>query len=382
MDRLETINRDRILWCCAERGITVDDLALASGVSAGALAKLMQDRAGLTFLQLRTIAQYFGRGVLFFLDPEPVDANRVHTAQYRTLTGQKPDVSFVVRHLIERVERQRELYLSLREEMAGEGHPAFEPPDVLGRDIGAAAQRVRDWLGLAAVNTFEGFRDAVERKGVLVFRSNGYAGRWQVDRHSPILGFSLAHEHCPVVFVRKTLWETKQTFTLMHELGHLILHRESSIDDEADMQSRDGHEREANAFAGRVLVPDTALDAIRDADRPDAVERFDAWLAPQRHALGVSAETILRRLLDMGRLPQAEYAAYRAHVGGTKFEEEAGGNRAYRHREPKHIFGKPFVRTVMDALGSRRIPASKACAALDGIKLKDLHQLERHIADL
>ena len=91
----------------------------------------------------------------------------------------------------------------------------------------------------------------------------------------------------------------------MHELGHLILHHESSIDDEADMQSRDGHEREANAFAGRVLVPDTALGAIRDTDRPDEVERFDAWLAPQRHALGVSAETILRRLLDMGRLPQA-----------------------------------------------------------------------------
>ena len=160
-------------------------------ILASAVAKLMHDGTGLTFLQLRKVAQCFGRGVLFFLDPEPVDANRVHTAQYRTLTGQKPDVSFVVRHLIERVERQRELYLSLREEMTGEGHPTFEPPDVPGRDVGAAAQRVRNWLGLAGINTFEGCRDAVERKRVLVFRSNGYAGRWQVDRHNPILGFSL-----------------------------------------------------------------------------------------------------------------------------------------------------------------------------------------------
>jgi Zn-dependent peptidase ImmA (M78 family) len=42
----------------------------------------------------------------------------------------------------------------------------------------------------------------------------------------------------------------------MHELGHVLLHKTSSIDDDADLYSREGHEREANAFAGYLLVPD------------------------------------------------------------------------------------------------------------------------------
>jgi hypothetical protein len=61
-------------------------------------------------------------------------------------------------------------------------------------------------------------------------------------------------------------------------------------------------------------------------------------------------------------------------------EEEAGGNRAYRHREPKHIFGDMFVGTVLNALNARRITATKACSYLDGLKLSDLHTLERHVA--
>ena len=122
----------------------------------------------------------------------------------------------------------------------------------------------------------------------------------------------------------------------MHELGHLMLHRTSSIDDDADMHSHVGHEREANAFAGHLLVPDAHLAQIRDDERPAADEQFDTWLAMYRHAWGVSGEVILRRLLDAGRLPQERYAAYRNYVRGLSFEDdESGGSRAYRHREPK-----------------------------------------------
>ena len=118
-----------------------------------------------------------------------------------------------------------------------------------------------------------------------------------------------------------------------------------------------------------------------DDERPDAVEQFDTWLAPYRQRWGVSGEVILRRLLDAGRLSHESYTAYRAHVRGMADEkDEATGNRAYRHREPKHIFGDMFVGTVLNALGARRITATKACSYLDGLKLSDLHTLERHVA--
>ena len=52
----------------------------------------------------------------------------------------------------------------------------------------------------------------------------------------------------------------------------------------------------------------------------------------------------------------------------------------YRDREPKNIFGGIFDRTVLNALGTRKITATKACSYLDGLKLADLHSLERYVA--
>lgn len=380
MNRIDEINRERILWCCAERGVTADQLAHDVGISAATMAKFLADECGLTYPQLKRIADYFGRGVLFFAEDGPVDANAAHTVQYRTLTGQKPDLSFRVRKLIESVERQRELYLALRDELQPGDFPVFRMPTVPNRDPSAAAVAARVWLGLQGVNTFESYRAAVQRKGILVFRSNGYAGAWQIPRESPILGFSLWDDRCPVIFVRKTVWETQQTFTLMHELGHLLLHRQSSIDDDADMHARQGHEAEANAFAGALLVPDDVLRGVRDQDRPQQPENFDQWLVGPRRALGVSTEVILRRLLDAGRLPQDLYVAYRAYVARLPAPEDEGGNRAFRHREPKHIFGDVFVRTVLHALQAQRITLTKASSYLDGIKLSDIRQLEQHLA--
>ena len=119
----------------------------------------------------------------------------------------------------------------------------------------------------------------------------------------------------------------------------------------------------------------------RDDERPAAVEHFDMWLAANRKRWGVSGEVILRRLLDSGRLTKERYMAYRAYVCDLVVEDDdSGGNRAYRHREPKHIFGDMFVRTVLSAFGARRITATKACFYLDGLKLTDLHSLERHFA--
>ena len=382
MDRIDSINLDRIRWCAAECGVSLDDLAIEAGIPAKALSAQMDDGVGLTFAQLKKLADYFGRGALFFLDTGALDEQRVHTAQYRTLTNQKPELPLAIKKLIERVERHRELYLSLREDFYSDNFLPFDPPAIGAHRPEAAAATIRTWLGLGIANTFEKYRQALERLGILVIRSNGYAGQWQIAKDSPILGFSLYHAVCPVIVVKASRWENQQTFTLMHELGHLILHRASSIDDDSDMRPSAGQlreEREANAFAGHLLVPDAFLGQIRDTEQPEFISLFDDWLAPYGKQWGVSVEMILRRLMDAGRLTQDRYSAYRSHARGLVLPEEQGGNRAFRHREPKHIFGNPFVRTVIDALAARRISTSKACAYLDGLKLSDLHQLERHV---
>lgn len=380
MERVQSINPQRIAWCCADHGISTDDLARELDIAPVNIQRVMAGEDGLTFNQLRKIAEYFGRGVLFFLEPGPVDEGQVHTPQFRTLANQKPGLSARLKALIERVEKQREVYLSLREDLDG-AHPiVFSPPDLPLQNPREAARIARDWLGLVGDNSFDTYRAAVEARGVLVFRTNGYNGKWQIAKESPILGFALYDPDSPVIVVKKQPWESQQTFTLMHELGHLLLHKASSIDDESDFQSHQGRESHVNAFAGHLLVPDTFLTIIHDADRPDDVTQFDSWLLQSRKAWGVSTEVILRRLLDAGRLPQSQYTAYRSWRSMAPVAQKDGGSRMYRHREPKHVFGDTFVRTVLDALNARHITLAKASSYLDSVKIADLHQLERHYA--
>jgi len=380
MERIQSINPDRIAWCCADLGITPDQLAAETGIAAATMEHVMAGKDGMTFNQLRKVADHFGRGVLFFLEDGPVDEAQVHSPQFRTLANQKPELSANLKALIERVERQREVYLSLREDLDDADRPRFVPPVLPADNLQEAARIARQWLGLGEQNSFDIYRDALESRGVLVFRSNGYAGKWQIAKTNPILGFSLYDANCPVIVVKKQDWDTRQTFTLMHELGHVLLHKTSSIDDERDMESHRGHEREANAFAGYLLVPDSFLSGINDAERPDDVSQYDHWLGNQRKDWGVSGEMILRRLLDAGRLPQGRYEAYRQWVAQVPIIEEGGGSRAYRNREPRHIFGDTFVRTVLDSLYARHITLAKASGYLDNLKIKDLHQLERYYA--
>ena len=382
MERIQSINPEYIAWCCADHGITTSDLASELGIATTSIERVMAGKDGITFNQLRKIAEYFGRGVLFFLEPGPVDEAQVHTAQFRTLSNQKPDLSAKLKALIERVENQREVYLSLCKDLSKSERTLFNPPDVNKKNLRETARSVRQWLGLRDQNSFETYREAMEARGILVFLSNGYNGKWQIAKENPIIGFSLYYKTCPVIVIKKLDPLARQSFTLMHELGHLLLHKISSIDDEQDLQSHKGRESEANALAGYLLVPDAFLASIHDAERPDEVSQYDEWLKLQRNAWGVSGEVILLRLLNEGRLPQAQYTAYKKWKKQMPIMQKDGGSRMYRNREPKHVFGDTFVRTVLDALDARYITLAKASTYLDNLKINDLHQLERHIAGL
>ena len=115
VERIHSINPDRIMWCCADRGITVEELAKELSISESTMERVMNNQNGMTFHQLKRMADYFGRGVLFFLEAGTVDEAQVYTPQFRTLANQKPELSPKLKALIERAEKQRNIYLSLRD---------------------------------------------------------------------------------------------------------------------------------------------------------------------------------------------------------------------------------------------------------------------------
>lgn len=381
MELIQSINARRIQWCCDDRGISTEELAAKAGITRDSFQGMMSGKSGITFNQLRKVAEFLNRGMLFFLEPGGVTYDQVYTPQFRTLANQKPELSAKLKALIEHVEKQRELYLSLREDLGEAERPRFTSPKLPPQNLKRAAEIARQWLGLVEKNNFDIYRQAVEDKGVLVFRSSGYRGQWQIPEADSICGFTLYDAGCPVIVIKKAA-ESRQVFTLMHELGHVLLHRSSFIDEDDDLYSYQGKEQEANAFAGQLLVPADFLKRINDNDRPSDVRDYDGWLYRYRKEWTVSGEVILRRLKDSGRLQQVQYDTYRDWSRQRKIPEKEGGSRQYRYREPKHIFGGPFVRTVLDALHAKKISLAKASTYLDNLKVADVHRLEDFYAGL
>ena len=72
------------------------------------------------------------------------------------------------------------------------------------------------------------------------------------------------------IYVNKNESPKRQTFTIAHELGHALLHRDWAQSEDYHVLKRDQttglfglnepHEKEANAFAAHLLVPRDLLD--------------------------------------------------------------------------------------------------------------------------
>ena len=105
------------------------------------------------------------------------------------------------------------------------------------------------------------------------------------------------------------------------------------------------------------------------------VEDYDSFLENYSKRWCVSAEVIFC-FLDLKILPRTKYQSYREYRNNLTFPESAAGSREWRYREPIHIFGKPFVATVLDAFYNEHITLVKASDYLDNLKIKDLYQLE------
>jgi len=98
---------------------------------------------------------------------------------------------------------------------------------------------------------------------------------------------------------------TRQRFTAAHELGHHILHggeagRPFEIVDANVYSSENDIEREANAFASRLLAPEPAMRAaFPDKDRGDLAAEDVADLM---HRFGTSFQTTVYQLHNSGRI--------------------------------------------------------------------------------
>ena len=187
--------------------------------------------------------------------------------------------------------------------------PSMSPQRPSGRytdeEIEAAAEQCRkQWgLGLGPLSNVVGL---LESKGVAVCR-------YEFEEEK-IEAFSFWNGPRPFIFLSSDKESSARSrFDAAHELGHLILHRWIGTDDLEDPKVLKAVEREANRFAGALLLPRQSF--------PNEVytTRLDAFVALKRRwKVAIQAWSIAVRIW-------ASLMRTKLQISTSRFLSESGG---------------------------------------------------------
>ncbi len=217
-----------------------------------------------------------------------------------------------------------------------------------------------------------GFDDAAPIASVADVLAKCGVKFWFSDKRPAPSVFGLAISESPqatgvVVFNAPDVSVERRVFSTIHELGHLLLH-EHSFDANVVEENAD-EEREADAFAGRFLMPRRAfLSRWRETAGLPFVDR----VLIVKRLFRVSYRTVCRRLVEEGLESANVYRRF-----AWEYRNETGKDLK-NHREPAPLsrFDAPpdgFRRLVFQAVREEQITLSKAAEFL-GTTVPELYE--------
>ncbi len=158
-----------------------------------------------------------------------------------------------------------------------------------------------------AKQTLRGFEEQLPIDIQAIIQAHNIAIRKQ-PLEEAVSGMLVVKNGHAIIGVNESHHPNRQRFTLAHELGHFLLHGNSSsifIDaspvffrDETSSQGSKLREIEANAFAAELLMPEPML---RKVTKNQTLDAFDEGAVRRLAAqFGVSTQAITIRLTKLG----------------------------------------------------------------------------------
>ncbi|MFH5229753.1 ImmA/IrrE family metallo-endopeptidase [Antrihabitans spumae] len=335
-----------LAWAREVSHVELDDLARALNVKPSRVVEFESGSAQPTFRQLTLMAGKLDRPLGFFFAPPPAVPDIPETADFRGRANE--DLPADLAKEMRRAEQHRDAMLDLG------GLPArrVDVRSITWDTFAARATELRAQFGLTDAfvppessnnQVFSFWRGLLEDNGILVLQATKISLK-------AFRGLSLHHDDLPVVIVNGADSPAGRTFTLFHEVGHLI-NRTSGL---CVLQQSVNEEALANNFAAAFLMPEKAVRAsIVDAEDPGAVADSLA-----RH-FKVSTLAAAVRLRRLGVIEDDDLDGIRAD-SDERWEQARQAQSAkpgfvppwrLRYRD----LGPSYIGTVARALEDRRV---------------------------
>jgi Zn-dependent peptidase ImmA (M78 family) len=388
-----TINPALLVWARETAGFTPLEAAKRLKIDEARLGA-WEDPANEdapSIPQLRKIAALFKRPLaVFYLEESPPRFAVMRDLRRLPGTGARsysPAVQLEIRAANERRELALELAADLEQEV-----PTFTLGATMQEDPETVGARIRTTLGVTTDLQlhwrdndgragFNAWRARIDNLGALVFQTT----RFPSDEAS---GFAIAADTLPVIAVNRNDALTRRTFSLVHELAHLMIRISgvSELDTDANRPPEDQRiEVFCNSVAAAALIPrDVILAEPRVvAQGQRSVNWTDAEISDLARDFNVSREALLRRLLTLNRTTDEFYRHKRAQyiaefLASQKRKKEKTAEGELKRNMPQETvsnFGKRLVNMLLDNYHQERMTLSEVSGYL-GLKVKHFPKLE------
>lgn len=381
---LANINHEILRWARETSGLSLELAAKKIGISKPEkLRGFEQGEEQPSISQIRNASRVYKRPVaVFFLPTVPPLYDLPH--DFRRMPGiDVAEPSSQLLFELRKARRRRNVAQELLENL--ESQPQnFTLRGTLNDNVDTLAGRIRDWLDvpMQQQRTWIGYYDAfnawmstLESKGVFVFQTADVP-------LSEMRGFSISNDIHPTIVLNGKDSPKARTFTLMHELTHLVLHQ-GGLCDPLQARSQTTSDDEfievfCNRVAGSILVPPAILNEFPEVARANINTRWqDDQIRVLADSFAVSREVVLLRLYYLQKVSQAfvdqKFAQYRREYAQLAAQSE---NEGYppKYRLVIRDNGKKYTRLVLEALERERITLADVSDYL-GVRLKHLDRI-------
>ncbi len=342
--------------------------------------------------QLRKLADLYMRPLAVLYLPEPPLAF-MPMHDFRRLPDLGPrHFSPALTLEIRRAHQRRELALEMLGETGGET-PTLDLNTTLNADIDSVGDGIRKALDVdynlqAAWHNplvaFRAWRTRIEKLGVLVFQASSL----ERDEAS---GFAYWAETLPFMVVNRKDAYPRRTFSLLHELAHLMLKQSGVSDLNVDApRPRDDEKIEifCNMVAAAALMPRAQFlaETLVDEKGLGQHEWSDEAIKTLSLTYGVSRDAVVRRLLTFGRVSTTFYQQKRVQYA-NEFRRQLELQRAQNAdkpiprnmpRETVANLGPTLVGLILENYHQDRLSLSEVSGYL-GVKTRHLAGVEQQL---
>lgn len=387
---VQSINPSILKWARERKHYSYTDIVKKfnrKSITDRVLVDWEEGRKSPTYPQLEELANYYKIPIAVFFFPEPPDIEDVE-ASLRSVSGF--DLSLLSPDTLNVIHRVQATQMALKEFNDGV-NPVPSPIHKMVKldssgsttDIKTLAENLREeeflnvplekQLNCASpVQALEVWRDAIEKRGIFVFR-------WPFKSEN-LSGFCLYDEEFPVICLDSQESKTRQIFTLLHELAHL-LHGQSSLTldkDGIEIRESDAPESEHyfDDIAGSILVPIDDLKAriLKASDHEDK-----DFYTETAKVYKVSAQMLLVRCRSARLISYKVFRNIRESLATDRsnYSSDSSGGGNYYFLQLSY-WGKAFLQNILVKRRLNRISEYEMSQVLN-MKIKSVEKFEDYI---